>query len=621
MMRNPGDDVVAYDMITDPNGYVYVAGAFTGTVDFDPGAGVFNLTASAFTDAFLQKLDTNGNFIWAVQFAGADNEETRSVIIDATGNVYAIGFFTGTTDFNPGPGVSSLAMAGIWDQFIVKLTPAGTFMWVNRTGNPGCLMMPEDSRYDPTGFIYIAGRFQGTVDFNPGGGVANLTSNSFEDAFVQKLDLNGTYAWARVWGGNWTDHNKAISIGPGGQVISTGLTTSATTDYDPGFGNYSLTVTGSPGTQDYYIQRMTNAGVFVSAAKMGGNGTVMNGESAVDASGAIVVGGLFNGIVDVDPGGGMLNFSSIGSYDGFVVKLDASNALLWAFQLSATDYMEIWGVTIDPYGYIYIAGDFAGTVDFDPGPAVVSRTTNGGNCFVLKLTTNGSFVWLATTENNADASQWGLELDNRLNVYVCGDFNGNEDFDPQATTFSLNASGSGYAAHVYKLRQIDPIPLDAATLHLTAQANAASIHLQWTQMGVDPSTPVQVWRSENGVDFSPLGTSPAQAMNDHEVVSGKTYYYRLSCLLPSGHQVQSEVASAFLPQTEPPLQAFPNPVAGLTRLTGIHPGESIKVVDARGLIVFEKPDCQFEEWVDASAWAAGLYWVQSAGRSLLLRVE
>jgi len=55
----------------DVLGNTYTAGYFQGTVDFDPSIVVSNLTSVGGRDIFVQKLDSNGNFIWAKGMGGA----------------------------------------------------------------------------------------------------------------------------------------------------------------------------------------------------------------------------------------------------------------------------------------------------------------------------------------------------------------------------------------------------------------------------------------------------------------------------------------------------------------------------------------------------------------------
>ena len=109
----------------DTLGNVYTTGSFSGTVDFDPGAGTSNLFSGQ--DAvFVLKLNSAGEFVWAKQF----NESWTSVAygysiaVDSLGNVYTTGIFRGTVDFDPGAGASNLTSAGATgnvDAFVSKL--------------------------------------------------------------------------------------------------------------------------------------------------------------------------------------------------------------------------------------------------------------------------------------------------------------------------------------------------------------------------------------------------------------------------------------------------------------------------------------------------------------------
>ncbi|HMI79437.1 MAG TPA: hypothetical protein VK484_11635, partial [Ferruginibacter sp.] len=118
---------------TDTNGNVYSVGIFTGTIDFDPGPGVFNLTPSS-TDVYISKLDASGNFLWAKQITGSFGTLTRSFSLDRDLNIYVTGTFQAVVDFDPGPGVFSLTANGVADVFILKLTADGNFLWAKQIG-------------------------------------------------------------------------------------------------------------------------------------------------------------------------------------------------------------------------------------------------------------------------------------------------------------------------------------------------------------------------------------------------------------------------------------------------------------------------------------------------------
>ena len=72
-----------WGVAVDDSGNVYTTGEFQGTVDFDPGAGVFNLTSAGGDDIFVSKLDSAGNFVWAQQLGRASGgTHAASVAVD-----------------------------------------------------------------------------------------------------------------------------------------------------------------------------------------------------------------------------------------------------------------------------------------------------------------------------------------------------------------------------------------------------------------------------------------------------------------------------------------------------------------------------------------------------------
>src|SRR6185436_7838347 len=88
----------------DASGYIYTTGYFWGTVDFDPGTGTSNLTPVGGSDFFISKLDASGNLLWANTMGSTGQEIGNSIKVDASGNIYTTGYYSGTTDFDPGAG-------------------------------------------------------------------------------------------------------------------------------------------------------------------------------------------------------------------------------------------------------------------------------------------------------------------------------------------------------------------------------------------------------------------------------------------------------------------------------------------------------------------------------------
>ncbi|WP_395060081.1 SBBP repeat-containing protein [Flavobacterium sp.] len=120
-MGSTGSDY-AYSIAIDTTGNVYTTGSFFGTVDFDPNAGILNLTSAGGNDVFASKLDTSGNMVWAKAMGGSGSERGYGITVDASGNVYTTGNFEGTADFDPNVGVSNLTSFGVRDIFVHKMS-------------------------------------------------------------------------------------------------------------------------------------------------------------------------------------------------------------------------------------------------------------------------------------------------------------------------------------------------------------------------------------------------------------------------------------------------------------------------------------------------------------------
>ena len=316
------DGAKGNSITTDASGNIYSTGIFRGAVDFDPGAGVFNLTSAAGNiysydgDIFIQKVDSNGNFIWAKSMGDTIYDHGISITTDVSGNVYSTGVFQGTVDFDPGAGSYILNSNGSSDIFIQKLDSNGNFIWAKSMGST-----EYDAGFsvttDASGNVYTTGRFQNIVDFDPGPGTFNLTSNGDHDIFIQKLDPNGNLLWARSMGGTGSERGNSITTDALGNVYTTGWFQN-TVDFDPGSGVFNLT---SNGSYDIFIQKLDANGNFIWAINMGGTSADLGNSITTDASGNVYTTGEFQDTVDFDPGAGTFNLTTNWGNDIFIQKL------------------------------------------------------------------------------------------------------------------------------------------------------------------------------------------------------------------------------------------------------------------------------------------------------------
>lgn len=423
----------ARSMAVDTFGNIYITGQFYGTTDFDPGAGVFNLTCAGAIDIFVQKLDVNGNFLWAKQMGGSGFDDGLSIALDASGNVYTTGNFEGKVDFNPGAGVTNLISSGSYDIFVQKLDTNGDFLWAKQMGGPN-FDRGHSIVIDASGNLYITGMFYGIADFNPGKETAYLTSAGDYDAFIQKLDSNGNFLWAKQIGGNEWDQGNSIAIDA----------------------SQNIYITGS--FNGVFVLKLDPNGDFIWTKQMKGTGSSTGQSIAVDHSGNVNITGYFYETIDFDPGKGTVSLTSTGSADIFVQKLDTDGNFLWAKQMGGAVFFG-YSIAVDTLGNVFTLGNFEGTADFDPGVGVANLTSSGSyDVFVQKLNANGEFIWVRQMGENIVALS--IAVDASGNIYTTGSFGSIADFDPYEGKAYLTSEGTSdiFVQKLYPCYPTDPVP-------------------------------------------------------------------------------------------------------------------------------------------------------------------
>lgn len=457
-MGGTSDDVGG-SIAVDANGNVYTVGNFRGTVDFDPGPNVFNLTASDDLNVykvFVSKLDASGNFVWAkvIGYSGYYSYST-SIKLDGSTNIYISGCFWNTTDFDPGPEVYNLTSNGLSDIFICKLNDSGNFIWAKAMGGSS-YDYSSSIALDGNGNVYTTGSFRGTADFDPGPATYNLTSSGYQDeVYICKLKVSGNFVWAKqLVGINSSGIARSIAVDANENVYSVGYFY-GTIDFDPGDNTFNLT----SDVNAIFISKLDVLGNYVWAKKIGGTTTNVSASVAVDGKGNVYTTGTFTGTADFDPGPGIYNLTSRGDGvkgDAIISKLDSAGNFLWAKQLGGTDSDGGVCIKLDIEGNAYTVGSFNGTADFDPGPGIDNLVSAGQvDIFVSKLDISGDFIWAKQMGGSSNDAGIGLAVDANKNVYLTGYFSATADFDPGSRVYNMTAAGD-YDIFVVKFGDESP---------------------------------------------------------------------------------------------------------------------------------------------------------------------
>ncbi|MFK7969663.1 MAG: SBBP repeat-containing protein [Bacteroidia bacterium] len=364
---------------------VYIRGYFNGTVDFDPGTGTQNITASS-TDMFIEKLDANGDFVWVKTFATNISQQffirdAKSIAIDNSGDVYVTGTYSGQVDFDPGAGTTFLDQGGI---FILKLNKGGDLVWVKGIRTDSRLASGNGIVIDNSGNITTTGYFYGVTDFDPGTAVLNLGARNQRAIYVQKLDASGNFMWAIHIE---ADLASSIALDKSGDIYVAGWF-SGFVDFDPGPGESRLIVTNE---DDAFVLKLNQNGEYVWAKSFGGAFGEYPHGLAVDDAKNVLVTGYFDGNLTIDKNSSFVRLSvQVGSSsrasDLFLVKLDSVGELVWSERIGGIEDDLSNAIVLDRQGGIFTVGSFSETADFDPDSILTNNLASNGakDIFVTK---------------------------------------------------------------------------------------------------------------------------------------------------------------------------------------------------------------------------------------------
>jgi len=490
-------------LVVDSNKSLIVLGSFQGTVDFDPGPGVYNMTSVSSSDIFIAKYDTAGNFIWAKQLSGQLDVSENDIAIDKYGDLIITGQFQSPVDFDPGPGVNIITPINASYGFLLKLDYNGNFVWVEQLPYQYAVL-----HIDFAGNIILGGTFGGTVDFDPGPGTYAVTSSNPNgtDMAVLKLNANGNFVWLRqIRGQSGSNQQPAgVRTDPQGNIYFGGAFSSSM-NFNPGPGTNTLTAAGN---QAAFLLKLDSQGNYAWATQFGAAGTDEILGLEVDKDGNVFSTGVFQNTVDFDPGPAVYNLTGNAGFGSTIVwKLDKNGSFVFAKALQgAGNYGQ--AITLDSASNVYVQGTFLDSVDFDPGPGI--HWVKGHDIFTLKLDSGGNYKWVdadTSLNGNGFISAWpDIKVDVLKNVYTTGLYTGPINFDPGPGRDSVTGTG----IYIHKLSQchntlhlIDTSSCDSFILNSTTYSSPGVYYQTLTNsVGCDSIIQLNLTRKEIYQTFS-----------------------------------------------------------------------------------------------------------------------
>ena len=354
------DSDYGYGIAVDASGNSYVIGCFySATATF----GSTTLTGNGINNIFVTKLDSSGNWLWAKNARESPYDYGHGIAVDASGNSYVTGYFSGTATF----GSTTLTSSGGADIFVAKLDSSGNWLWANNAGGTSdeC---GNGIAVDASGNSYVTGYFYDSATF----GSTTLTNNGVYDIFIAKLDSSGNWLWAKNAGGSSNDSGNGIAVDASGNSYVTGYFYDSAT-----FGSTTLT---NNGVYDIFIAKLDSSGNWLWAKNAGGTYNDCGYGIAVDASGNSYVTGCFCRSATF----GSTTLTSNGDYDIFIAKLDNCGNWLWANNAGGTSDDRGTSIAVDASRNSYVTGYFYDSATFGS----TTLTSNGGydtNIFVTKV--------------------------------------------------------------------------------------------------------------------------------------------------------------------------------------------------------------------------------------------
>ncbi len=461
----------SWDLEVDTAQYAYVVG-FSYSSNFPTTPGAYDRTHNGNYDVTVTKLNTTGSNIVFSTFIGGSSTEYGLVIdVDSSYNIYVSGS-TQSSNFPTTSGAYDRTHNGGKDAFVTKLNNTGAALIFSTYIGGNSHEEIYTIKLDAHNNVYIGG-YTGSANYPTTPGAYDRTFNGVHDAIFTKFDPSGqSLIFSTLLGGSDTDHIHSVRILPSGNYFFSGHT--ASSDYPTTPGAYDRTYNGN---HDAFLGKFNaDASALLLSTYIGGSGREESYFVRSTPSEEIIISGFTTSADFPTAPDNTYDTSYNGVRDGFILKMDTNNNLLFSTYIGGSSKDEINGIYVDSSGYIYFDGSST-SADFPTTPGAYDRTYNGGEDVIFGKLSPGGYSLIYSSYIGGTSVDRGISLDVDIYnyVYIAG-YTASTNYPTTPGAYDPSHNGGIYDGFVTKFGT-PALPVE--WIDFTARIVEEGVQLEW----------------------------------------------------------------------------------------------------------------------------------------------
>lgn len=404
------NDDYCYASALDTTGNIYVTGlswsSWAAPLGF-PLKNPYQADNAGLFNAFITKLTPEGVLVYSTYLGGNDSDNAWGIAVDTAGCAYITGG-TYSEDFPLTPNAIQQHTSNSWDVFVTKLNPLGNQLLYSTCLGGSQTDIGYAVALDADNNIYLTGYTESSSadpEPFPTKNAIQADNNSLpgQDAFITKINRDGSLGYSTYLGGWAADIGYGIATDASRNVYVTGSTSSGAVPlplkgfpitphcFQPEYGN----------KDDAFITKLDSNGALLYSSYLGG-WNFDEGRSVVadDLGNAYITGFTASDTTHTPsfPTYKPLQGTFNGNVDAFITKVNATgDRLLYSTYLGGEGDDRGYGIGIDEHHYIYVTGYTTSTNSMGDWPPSfplknpLQQDNNGQtDAFISKLTPDGS---------------------------------------------------------------------------------------------------------------------------------------------------------------------------------------------------------------------------------------